>query len=191
MTEIPREVLQPAVRRGYQLALVARCAAIGAAILAVFILAMLLALDVSLGGSYGRIVGAVDSAGHRLAVVISPAAVIGALLAGAGCALVAVRASHKIAGPAYRCAADLRRMARGDYDFTVATRRQDQLKDMAEELELARATQAGRLAQIRRTVERLSADAEAARPSTDALSRDVAALKDALPNESPTRETGS
>jgi len=184
MNEPVHSVFRQAVRRDYLLRLVARCVVLAAVTAGVFILVMMVALSIEVSGSYRQVAGAVDSAMSRMTVVASPLALICAALMGAGCAFVAVRATHEIAGPAYRCAADLRRMATGDYDFVVATRRKDQLKDVADELELARGMTAGRLLRLRQSVRRLSELAGNGRCSADELERAVTAVKQTIVRDS-------
>ncbi|NQT19298.1 MAG: hypothetical protein HQ592_06310 [Planctomycetes bacterium] len=180
----------PPVRSAYLLGFAVRCMIIAALVFVAFAAAVLLTVNVDIPKSYGEIGTAVDTASSRLVYVIVPAAVICAVLLGAGCAFVAIRATHKIAGPVYRLSADLRRMAAGDYDFVVATRTGDQLKDLAEELETARAQLDGRLAEIQNRAMLLAEVAEARQPSPDDLARNLSSLQNALATEKQ-QENGS
>ena len=178
MTETVQESQPRAVRPGYRLGVVLRCALLAAIAFAAFALTMLLALDVEFVGASGGISKAADTAAGRLAVCIIPAAVACALLVGVGCAFIGIRASHKIAGPVYRLAADLSRIADGDRDFVVSTRDADQLKDLAAELELARAELDSRLSRVAECTRRLEdADQEI---SIDETKRRLSSLDSAL-----------
>ena len=180
-----------AVRPAYLLGFAARCILIAAAAFAAFAVVMLVAADVELPQNYGGIGAAVDTAANRLAWVIIPAAAICAAFVGAGCAFVAIRASHKIAGPVYRLAADLRRMAGGDYDFVVATRRNDQLKDVSESLEKARSALQGRLLRLKDCAGHIANAAEAEQPSAEDLGRHLLSFEDALSQQAQRQEAGS
>ena len=180
-----------AVKTTYLLFFAAKCAAVAALVFAAFAVAMLLALDVDLPESYHEIGAAVDAATARMAYVVVPAAAVCAALVAAGCALVGIRASHKIAGPVYRLAADLRRMAGGDYDFVVATRSKDQLKGMAQELEKARSALRSRLVRVEKCARQLAEAAEADQPSADELGRHLSLLEYALSQGIPQQEAGS
>lgn len=173
----------PSVRSTYLLGFAVRCIAVAVLVFVAFAAVILLTVDVDIPRSYGEIGNAVDTASARLVYAIVPAAVICAVLLGTGCAFVAIRATHKIAGPVYRLSADLRRMAGGDYDFAVATRARDQLKDLAEELENARASLDSHLVEVRNCAMLLAEAAEAEPPSADELGRRLAALERALASE--------
>lgn len=178
----------PAVRSRYLLGIVVRCAALAAVVFAAFVLAMLITLDVEIEGGYRGMSASVDTAGGRLAAWIIPVAAASALLVGAGGAFIAVRASHKIAGPVFRLGADLRRMAQGDYDFVVGTRQADQLKDVAKELDDARSRIQRRLLLLG---ERARAVAEAAgtdEPAIEEIARRLASLEEAMAGEAVKQE---
>ena len=156
MPELTHEAPPPAVTIGYRLRLVLKSAALAAAVVALFVLAMLLVTDVELTGGYSGLFGATDTALARLATLSVPVGIVCALLVGAGCALLIVRASHKIAGPVYRLTAELRRMAGGEFRLPVATRHSDQLQDLAQELDQARTTTRDRLRRVRKEAEEIA-----------------------------------
>ena len=179
MSEDSQEA-RPSTAPAYPLGLVLRCAALAAVVFAVFAVALLLALDVELTGSYAEAIEGVDTAAGRVAAFILPGAVLCIALLALGCALFGVRASHKIAGPVYRLSTDMHRMASGDYGFDVSTRRKDQLRDVAEELEQARDQMARKLWKAKECAEHLDRALAQENPPWDEIRERLASLEEAL-----------
>lgn len=107
-----------------------------------------------------------------------------------GAYYLAVRTSHRIAGPVYVLAHSLKRLADGDLGFRLQLRRNDYFKDFGDDANLSIERLRTRIVEMKRTMEALVAvlpQSSEARQLADQLQRQLADFRTDIDPHGPKR----